>query len=266
MSDVLEWYLENKGKREQRRQARQARQAMGQGSRGASSAPAGAFGGDTMVRIYKYLKEARALGCKSFDGKGDISEAADWIKKLNDASRDMQIGLDMKLRVATRLLDGVAAVWWEGVEGMFRVEATWENFEVEFYDEYCYEFEINLKRREYTNLKQEDDCSVRQLEQRFRDLARFILEYSLDENRMTNHFWDALELDIRDRATYHHHMTFSQIVDQELLGETQWNERKTRDAEEANKWRWGNSRPQDHSWKHHVGGGSSIFSKYFLFF
>ncbi|CAH9102382.1 unnamed protein product, partial [Cuscuta europaea] len=90
MSEVLEWYLENKAKREQRRQARQARQTMGQGSRGASSAPSGAFGGDTMVQISKYLKEARALGCKSFDGKSDISEAADWIKKLNDASRDMQ--------------------------------------------------------------------------------------------------------------------------------------------------------------------------------
>ncbi|CAH9059283.1 unnamed protein product, partial [Cuscuta europaea] len=170
MSEVLEWYLENKAKREQRRQARQARQTMGQGSRGASSAPSGAFGGDTMVRISKYLKEARALGCKSFDGKGDISEAADWIKKLNDASRDMQISLDVKLRVATRLLEGVAVVWWEGVEGKFHGEATWEEFEVEFYNQYYSTFEVNLKRREYTNLKQEDGCSVRQLEQRFRDL------------------------------------------------------------------------------------------------
>ncbi|CAH9060861.1 unnamed protein product [Cuscuta europaea] len=258
MSEVLEWYLENKAKREQRRQARQARQTMGQGSRSASSAPSGAFGGDTMVRISKYLKEARALGCKSFDGKGDISEAADWIKKLNDASRDMQIGLDVKLRVATRLLEGVAAVWWEGVEGKFHGEATWEKFEVEFYNQYYSTFEVNLKRREYTNLKQEDGCSVRQLEQRFRDLARFIPEYSLDENRMANHFWDALQLDIRDRATYHHNMTFSQIVDQGLLGEAQWNERKLRDAEEAKKRRWGNSGPQDHTRKHHAGGGNSF--------
>ncbi|CAH9052909.1 unnamed protein product [Cuscuta europaea] len=258
MSEVLEWYLENKEKREHRRQARQARQAMGQGSRGVFSAPSGAFGGDMMVRISKYLKEARALGCKSFDGKGDISEAADWIKKLNDASRDMQIGLDVKLRVATRLLEGVAVVWWEGVEGKFHGEATWEKFEVEFYNQYYSTFEVNLKRREYTNLKQEDGCSVRQLEQRFGDLARFIPEYSLDENRMANHFWDALQLDIRDRATYHHNMTFSHIVDQGLLGEAQWNERKLRDAEEVKKRRWGNSGPQDHSRKHHAGGGNSF--------
>ncbi|CAH9111504.1 unnamed protein product [Cuscuta europaea] len=75
---------------------------------------------------------------------------------------------------------------------------------------------------------------------------------------MANHFWDALQLDIRDRATYHHSMTFSQIVDQGLLGEAQWNERKLRDAEEAKKGIWGNAGPQDHSRKHHAGGGSSF--------
>ncbi|CAH9050032.1 unnamed protein product [Cuscuta epithymum] len=263
MGELFEWYQKEKLRRDLRRQARRASQgASGHGSRGASVATPvasqGMHGGGFCVRISKYLKEARALGCKSFDGKGDISVAADWIKKLNEAARDMQIGLDIKLTVATRLLEGVAAVWWEGVEGKFHGETTWEKFEVEFYNQYYSEFEKNQKRKEYMTPVQEEDCSVRQLEQRFRDLARYIPEYAMDENRMANHFWDTLQLDIRDRATYNHHMTFSEIVDQGLLGEAKWNERKKRDAEEAKKRRWGNSGPQDHSRKHHAGNGRSF--------
>ncbi|CAH9115495.1 unnamed protein product [Cuscuta epithymum] len=72
---------------------------------------------------------------------------------------------------------------------------------------------------------------------------------------MTEHFWDALLLDIRDRATYSRLMTFSEVVEQGMLGEAQWNERKARDAEEAKKRKWNNSGPPDHSRRNNHGGG-----------
>ncbi|CAH9134355.1 unnamed protein product [Cuscuta epithymum] len=226
MGELLEWYQKEKLRRDLRRQARRgSRGGSGQGIRGASRAtPATSHDGREggfCVRISKYLKEARALGCKSFDGTGDITVAADWIKKVKDAAKDMQISPDVKLTVASRLLEGIASTWWESVEGKYHGEVSWLNFEQEFYDQYYTDYEKNVKRREYTNLKQKEGVFVKQLEQDFRTLARFLPEYAINEDRMSEHFWDALLLDIRDRATYSRHMTFSEVVEQGLLGEAQ---------------------------------------------
>ncbi|CAH9088527.1 unnamed protein product [Cuscuta europaea] len=130
MGELLEWYQKEKLRRDLRRQARHgSRGGSVQGSRGASRAtPAASQGGREggfCVRISKYLKEARALGCKSFDGTSDITVAADWIKKVKDASMDMQVTPDMKLTVASRLLEGIASTWWESVEGKYRGAITW---------------------------------------------------------------------------------------------------------------------------------------------
>ncbi|CAH9107528.1 unnamed protein product [Cuscuta europaea] len=78
MGKLFEWYQKEKLRRDLRRKSRCASQGgSGQGSRGASAAipmaSKGVQGGGLCARISKYLKEARTLGCKSFDGKGDIS-------------------------------------------------------------------------------------------------------------------------------------------------------------------------------------------------
>ncbi|CAH9111200.1 unnamed protein product [Cuscuta epithymum] len=264
MGELFEWYQKEKLRRDLRCQARRGScGGSGQGSRGASRAtPAASHDGREggfCVRISKYLKEARALGCKSFDGTGDITVAADWITKVKDAAKDMQISPDVKLTVASRLLEGIASTWWKSVEGKYHGEVSWLNFEREFYDQYYTDYEKNVKRREYTNLKQKEGVSVKQLEQDFRTLTRFLPEYAINEDRMSEHFWDVLLLDIRDRATYSRHMTFSEVVEQGLLGEAQWNERKERDAEEAKKREWHNSGPLEQARKNNHGGGGGTF-------
>ncbi|CAH9116853.1 unnamed protein product, partial [Cuscuta epithymum] len=124
----------------------------------------------------------------------------------------MQVVPERKLRVATRLLEGLASTWWEGTKGKFDGVVTWDNFEQAFYEQFYTSFEVNRKRREYIDLKQGNEFTVKQLEQRFRHLARFLPEYAANENRMANHFWNALNLEIRERATYQFNMTFSQVV------------------------------------------------------
>ncbi|CAH9132019.1 unnamed protein product [Cuscuta epithymum] len=145
----------------------------------------------------------------------------------------MQVVPDRKLRVATRLLEGLASTWWEGIKGKFDGVVTWDNFEQSFYEQFYTSFEVNRKRREYTNLKQGNEFTVKRLEQRFRHLARFLPEYATNEDRMANHFWNALNLEVRERATYQFNMTFSQVVAQGLQGEELWEERQARGAKEA---------------------------------
>ncbi|CAH9140042.1 unnamed protein product [Cuscuta epithymum] len=214
-------------------------------------------GGPT-IRISKFIKEARDLGCKPFDGTGDISVAAQWIKRLNEAALDMQITPNLKLRIAVRLLEGMASKWWDGTKSKYGEGVVWEDFQREFFAQYYSDFEVNQKVREYTLLTQGGNMTVKELEYKFRDLADYIPEYACDENRMVNHFWDALDLEIRDRATQLPNMTFAQVVDQALKGEKQWEERKKRDAEEAKKRKWENHGPQGSNKKGNHGGGSSF--------
>ncbi|CAH9135567.1 unnamed protein product [Cuscuta epithymum] len=198
-------------------------------------------GGPT-IRISKYIKEARDLGCKPFDGTGDISVAAQWIKRLNEAALDMQL----------------TPKWWDGTKGKYGGTVTWEDFRQEFFSQYYSDFEVNAKVREYTLLTQGGNMTVKELEHKFRDLADHIPEYACDENRMVNHFWEALDLEIRDRATQLPNMTFSQVVAQGLKGEKQWEERKKRDAEEAKKRKWESHGPQGSNKKVNHGGGGSF--------
>ncbi|CAH9077991.1 unnamed protein product [Cuscuta europaea] len=149
---------------------------------------------------------------------GDISIAFEWIKRFNEAALDMQLPPNMKMRVATMLLEGMASTWRNVIKGKYGEVVTWENFRQEFFNQYYSDFEVNMKRREYTNLTQGGQCTVKELEHKFRKLAEFILEYICDENRMVIHFWNALDLDVRERATQLPNMTFSQVVEQGLNG------------------------------------------------
>ncbi|CAH9143139.1 unnamed protein product [Cuscuta epithymum] len=264
--DALERMEELLRQYQQDRQRRRARRALGAasrrgshvGSRGHVESRVDRGAEVPIIRISKYLKEARDLGCKPFDGTGDISIAAEWIKRFNEAALDMQLPPNMKMRVATRLLEGMASTWWDGVKGKYGENVTWENFRQEFFNQYYSDFEVNLKRREYTNLTQGGRYTVRQLEHKFRELAEFIPEYACDENRMVNHFWDALDLDVRERATQLPNMTFSQVVEQGLKGEKEWEERKLKNAEEAKKRKWENAGPQGSSKRGNHGGGGSF--------
>ncbi|CAH9085926.1 unnamed protein product, partial [Cuscuta europaea] len=123
--DALERMEELLRQFQQDRQRRRARRALGGASRRGSHAGSRGHVESRVdrgvevpiIRISKYLKEARDLGCKPFDGMGDISVAAEWIKRFNEAALDMQLPPNMKMRVATRLLEGMASTWWDGVKG-----------------------------------------------------------------------------------------------------------------------------------------------------
>ncbi|CAH9132716.1 unnamed protein product [Cuscuta epithymum] len=262
---LLQQYQREREERRERRRRRGGR-ISGEASRGRSHGdsrahiePHGGRGdGGPIIRISKFLKEARDLGCKPFNGAGDISVAAEWIKRLNEAALDMQLTPEFKVRVAVRLLEGMASTWWDGAKGKYGNTVTWENFREEFFAQYYSDFEVNAKRREYTLLTQGGKMTVRQLEHKFRELAEFIPEYVCDENRMVNHFWDALDLEVRERATQLPNMTFSQVVEQGLKGEKEWEERKLKNAEEAKKRKWENHGPQGPSKKGNHGGGGSF--------
>ena len=72
-----------------------------------------------------------------FSGSIDAIVAKNWMKKIiNTMVVDMQLEDNLKLSVATRLMDKSAATWWENLQLRTTIPITWELFVHEFNDQY----------------------------------------------------------------------------------------------------------------------------------
>ena len=64
----------------------------------------------------KLVKEARHLGCEIFVGSVDAVLTKNWLQRISDTLTDPELDDDLKLRVATRLIDKSAATWWDNLK------------------------------------------------------------------------------------------------------------------------------------------------------
>ena len=63
----------------------------------------------TWVKLSKLVKKARQLSCETFSGSIDAIMARSWLKRIFDTLTDMELDDELKVRVATRLIDKSAA-------------------------------------------------------------------------------------------------------------------------------------------------------------
>ena len=61
------------------------------------------------IKLSKLLKEARQLDCETFSGTVDVVAANNWLKRVSDTLTGMELNDELKLMVATRLIDKSAA-------------------------------------------------------------------------------------------------------------------------------------------------------------
>ena len=54
--------------------------------------------------------------------------AKNWLKKVSDILVDMDLDYNLKLRVATRLIDKSAAIWWDNLRLRATPRITWDMF------------------------------------------------------------------------------------------------------------------------------------------
>ena len=64
-----------------------------------------------VVKLSKSMKEARQLECKAFSGTVNVVAAKNWFKRVSNTLTDMELDDNLKLRVATRLIDKSVATW-----------------------------------------------------------------------------------------------------------------------------------------------------------
>ena len=72
-----------------------------------------------VVHLSKLVKEVRLLGYETFFATVDAIVAKNWLKIVSDTLIDMELDDELKLRVATRLIDKSVAIWWDNLELRF---------------------------------------------------------------------------------------------------------------------------------------------------
>ena len=80
------------------------------------------------------------MGCETFFGSVDAIVAKNWLKKISNTMIDMELEDNLKLKVATRLMDKSATTWWDNLKLRTSVPITWELFLREFNGQYYTRF------------------------------------------------------------------------------------------------------------------------------
>ena len=70
----------------------------------------------SVIKLSKLIKKAITLGCEIFSGSVDVVVARNQLKKVSDILNDMELDDELKLKVATRLIDKSAVTWWDNLK------------------------------------------------------------------------------------------------------------------------------------------------------
>ncbi|EOY13861.1 Gag protease polyprotein [Theobroma cacao] len=170
------------------------------------------------VSISKKLKEARQLGCVSFTGELDATVAKDWINQVSETLSDMRLDDDMKLMVATRLLEKRARTWWNSVKSRSTTPQTWPDFLREFDGQYFTYFHQKEKKREFLSLKQ-GNLTVEEYETRFNELMLYVPDLVKSEQDQASYFEEGLRNEIRERMTVTGREPHKEVVQMALRAE-----------------------------------------------
>ena len=85
-----------------------------------------------VVRLSKLVKKTRKLGCETFSGTIDAVATKNCLKRVSDTLTDIELDDELKLRVATRLIDKSAATLWDNLKLRSTTPVTWDLFVQEF--------------------------------------------------------------------------------------------------------------------------------------
>ncbi len=208
------------------------------------------------VDLPKMLKKVKSLGCYPFVGRADPQASRDWLKVLLRAVKDMSYAEPERLLVASRLLEGTALTWWEGLVDRYPMGFSWDKFLEEFDRQYHAEYYRELKRQEFVDLRQ-GLRTVNEYEIAFRELSEFAKELVNTEKRTCTRFEQGLRLDIRDRITLPEEPKFYHVLEQAYRAEGLLNARQQRLERQRGK-RVASTSPERANKRGRYTGGLSV--------
>ena len=86
------------------------------------------------------------MGCETFFGSVDVVVARNWLKRVSDTLTDMKLNDELMFKMATRLIDKSAAIWWDNLKLRTPAPITRNLFVQEFNEQFYTRFHRDKKK------------------------------------------------------------------------------------------------------------------------
>ena len=106
-----------------------------------------------VIKLSQLVKETRQLGYETFSGTVNAVAVKNQLKRVLVTLTDIELDDELKLRVATRLIDKSAATLWDNLKLKSTTLVTWNMFVQEFKEHYYTHFHRDQKRQKFFRLK-----------------------------------------------------------------------------------------------------------------
>ena len=80
------------------------------------------------------------MGCETFSSTVNAVVVKNWLKRVLDTLIDMELDDELKLRVATKLIDKSTTTWYDNLKLRSTTSVTWDLFVQEFNKQYYTHF------------------------------------------------------------------------------------------------------------------------------
>ncbi|XP_065861824.1 uncharacterized protein [Euphorbia lathyris] len=173
-----------------------------------------------MVQRERRFDKLKKQGAEEFTGTTDPTQAERWLKRIERVFNLMKCTPEEKFDYAVFLLQGDAYDWWETIPNstVQPPVLTWDDFVVEFRNNYMPEVYLDVKRREFLNLKQ-GKMSVAEYEVKFNQLSTYVSSLVATEKDKCRQFEEGLRFEIRNRITAYDLETYVKLKAAAIRGE-----------------------------------------------
>ena len=150
-----------------------------------------------VVQLVRLVKSMREMGCEPYSGEHNAEVAGRWIRKVEKTMVQIKIPHDLRVDYATQLLSEGAMTWWETVQLRRATETlSWDDFKIEFENQYYSRYHRKMKEHEFLALRQER-MSVLEYERWFHDLSLFVPHYVPSEQHMIEKIRDGFKQELK---------------------------------------------------------------------
>ena len=109
-----------------------------------------------VVQLVCLVKSMREMGCEPYLGEQNAEVAGRWIRKVEKTMVQIKIPHDLRVDCATQLLSESVMTWWETIQLRRATEIiSWDDFKIEFENQYYSRYHWKMKEHEFLALRQE---------------------------------------------------------------------------------------------------------------
>lgn len=175
------------------------------------------------VDYLSLLEHISRLGTKHFVGSPDPIEADEWRSRLVRNFKSTRCPEDYKKDIAIHFLEGDAHNWWIAVEKRANKVHTFAEFEAEFNRKYFPSEAWDKLETKFLDLVQ-GDRTVREYEEEFNRLRRYVGGELVDEEVQVRRFLRGLRVELRTHCSVRTFGSVSELVERAAMVESSLDE------------------------------------------